>query len=62
MTSIWYRLSAVIVLLIVWVGFVGPFCVSSYNDILPVVWIIVSILVLPLLVRFIIKTFKKESK
>ena len=49
--SLYYKVTALIVALIVWIGVVGPYCVSSTTDELVIGWFAVTIILAPLVIK-----------
>jgi len=52
---------AIILFAIVWIGFVGPYCISSTSNELVIGYIVASIIVAPFVVRKIYKLLKEVS-
>jgi len=56
--SLYYKISALLVALVMWFGFIGPYCVSSKSNELVLGWYGVTILLFPVVIATGIKMFK----
>lgn len=60
MTNKYYKLMALIVFLVCWVGFVGPYCISGATEFV-LGYIFVSIIIIPFIIKFIKRSFFNEK-
>ena len=56
--SLYYKISTLLVALVMWFGFIGPYCVSSKSNELVLGWYGVTILLFPVVIATGIKMFK----
>jgi hypothetical protein len=58
--GIFYFVCLCVILVVVWFGIVGPYCISIAATPLVVGWIVASMILAPLFVKMIIGFFKKQ--
>ena len=56
--SLYYKVISLIIALVIWFGFVGPYCVSSKANELVIGWYAVTIILAPVFVKTVYNIIK----
>jgi hypothetical protein len=60
MTKIYFKYVSILISLIIWIGFIGPFCISGATE-LVIGYLVLSIVSVPFVYKIIKPKSKKES-